>query len=172
MDAHRGTAETEGTSVETGFKSWLRRRLAKLRGQHGSAMIEIALVLPILLLVVTGIVNVGLMVFNYLSLTNATQMAAEQVAISRALTNDPCALAVNTVVAAEQGLNTTALGYQLTINGTVYNGTTCTAGNGTLRNAQYDPMRLKVTYPCSLKVYGATLISNCTMTSVMSETIQ
>ena len=46
-------------------------------------MVEMALVLPVLLLVVTGILTFGLAFNNYLLLTEATSVGARTLAISR-----------------------------------------------------------------------------------------
>ena len=52
-------------------------------------MVEMALALPILLLVVTGILTFGLAFNNYLLLTEATSVGARTLAISRGATTDP-----------------------------------------------------------------------------------
>ena len=64
---------------------------SRLRGlaQDGQAMVEMALVLPVLLLVVTGILTFGLAFNNYILLTEATSVGARTLAISRGGTTDP-----------------------------------------------------------------------------------
>lgn len=50
--------------------------------EEGQAMVEFALVLPILLLVVCGIIDFGWMFFNQLTLQNATNIAARTGVVS------------------------------------------------------------------------------------------
>jgi Flp pilus assembly protein TadG len=141
------------------------------RGQRGAAMIEIALVTPILLSIAVAIAQFGIFVFNYQSLVNAVQMGAEQVSISRGITTDPCATVVNTVTAAQQGLITGSLSYSLTINnGTPITTTSCPSSASSL--VQGAPIVVKVSYPCNLKIYGQNLIPSCSMVSQMTEVIQ
>src|ERR1700755_2522690 len=77
--------------------------------EQGQAMVEIALVLPVLLLVVTGILTFGLAWNNYVTLTEATNVGARALAISRGATTDPCAVAANAVIAAAPLLNSSNL---------------------------------------------------------------
>ena len=55
--------------------TWLRRNEA------GQAMVEMALVLPILLILIGGIVDFGWLFYNQLSLTNAAREGARYAAI-------------------------------------------------------------------------------------------
>ncbi len=53
----------------------------KLKNEKGQAMVEFALVLPILLLVVCGIIDFGWLIFNQLSLDNACREGARYAAV-------------------------------------------------------------------------------------------
>jgi len=75
------------------------------RNQSGQAMVEFVLVAPILLLLVFGIVQFGIMFNNYLTLTDAVRAGARQAAVSRTLT-DPSGIAKARVRTAAANLDT------------------------------------------------------------------
>ena len=144
---------------------------------QGSSLIEFAVALPVMLLVVTGITTFGLAINSYVSLTDATNTAARQVAISRGETNDPCALAVGVVENAAPFLATSSLSFTLTLNGTVYTGTTCSSTSTTSGAAANllagKKATLQVTYPCSLQVFRANYgSSGCVLNATTTEVVQ
>lgn len=53
-----------------------RRRKKRLKGEKGQAMVEFALILPILLLIICGIIDFGWMFYNQLSIDNACREGA------------------------------------------------------------------------------------------------
>ncbi len=56
-------------------------RKARLSGQKGQSIVETALILPIIILILTGIIDFGLMFNNYLVITNASREAARNAAV-------------------------------------------------------------------------------------------
>jgi Flp pilus assembly protein TadG len=144
--------------------------------QDGQAMVEMALVLPVLLLVVTGILTFGLAFNNYLLLTEATSVGARTLAISRGETTDPCATAAAAVYAAAPLLVAADLSFTFVLNGTTYTGASCSSGSsttgaaGNLKQGSY--ASVTVTYPCNLAVYGANYAPNCSLQSQISELVQ
>ncbi|HZQ80451.1 MAG TPA: TadE/TadG family type IV pilus assembly protein [Gaiellaceae bacterium] len=56
--------------------------MSRLRDEGGQAIVEFALVLPILLMVVTGIVQFGIAFNHYLTLTDAVRAGARVAAVS------------------------------------------------------------------------------------------
>lgn len=56
-------------------------RKARLYGQKGQSIVETALILPIIILILTGIIDFGLMFNNYLVITNASREAARNAAV-------------------------------------------------------------------------------------------
>ena len=113
---------------------------------------------------------------NYLQLTDGVNIGARQLAISRGQTTDPCSTASAAVISAASLLKSSNLTFKLTLNGTSYTGTTCSSSSTTTGAAgnlvQGTTATLLVTYPCSLKVYGSTLVSTCMLTSQTSEMVQ
>ncbi|MGI4756655.1 MAG: TadE/TadG family type IV pilus assembly protein [Janthinobacterium lividum] len=135
----------------------------------GQALVEFALVLPVLLLVVFGIFTFGIAFSNYLVLEDATNVGARQLAISRGQTTDPCSTASTAVIAAAPTLTKANLGFSYTFNGNAASGTSCTSAAVYL--VQNATAKITVTYPCSLVSfrwnYGA-----CTLTAATAELIQ
>jgi Flp pilus assembly protein TadG len=144
--------------------------------EQGQALVEMALLLPILLLVVTAIFTFGLAFNNYVMLTEATSVGARALAISRGQTTDPCATASAAVYTAAPLLVASNLSFTLVLNGTSYTGTSCSSGSSTTGAAgnlvQGDNAVLTVTYPCSLGVYGANYAPNCSLRAQMTELVQ
>jgi Flp pilus assembly protein TadG len=144
--------------------------------EDGQAMVEMALVLPILLLVVTGILTFGLAFNNYVLLTEATSVGARALAISRGATTDPCATASSAVIAAAPLLTPANLSFTFVLNGATYTGTSCSSGSSTTGAAanlvQGANAIVTVTYPCSLAVYGANYAPHCSLQAQMTELIQ
>jgi Flp pilus assembly protein TadG len=144
--------------------------------ENGQAMVEMALALPVLLLVLTGILTFGLAFNNYVLLTEATSIGARTLAISRGATTDPCATASSAVIAAAPLLSAANLSFTFSLNGTTYTGTSCSSGSSTTGAAanlvQGTNAIVTVTYPCSLAVYGANYAPHCSLQAQMTELVQ
>jgi Flp pilus assembly protein TadG len=155
------------------------RLLARLRaagGEEGSSLIEFAVCLPVLMLILTGTFAFGIALNNYLMLTNATTIGAQQLSISREQTLDPCAAASAAVIAASPLLKPANLTFAYSLNGVAYTGTTCSSSSytsGAAGNLQVNKSAmLTVTYPCNLAVYGANLVPNCMLKAQLTEMVQ
>jgi Flp pilus assembly protein TadG len=141
--------------------------------ERGSALVELAVCLPILLMIVTGITSFGIALNNDLTLNNAVETGGRQLAILRGNTTDPCSDVTTTIAAASSLLNTAKLAYTFNLNGTTYSSTTtptsssCPAGAALL--LQGKPMTVTVTYPCSLLIYGKNLVPSCTLSAQVTE---
>ena len=75
-----------------------------LRGENGQAAVEFAIVVPILLLVVFAIVQLGMVFNNNVTLTDAVRAGARVATVSR-LAADPTAAVVTRVRAAAVNLH-------------------------------------------------------------------
>jgi Flp pilus assembly protein TadG len=69
------------TRTTTGLGRWSRR-------DDGQAYVEFALILPILLLLVMGIIQFGNAFRTYITLTDATRVGGRQAAVSRSIQPD------------------------------------------------------------------------------------
>lgn len=146
------------------------------RRDEGQSLIEFALVLPVFMLMVTGIFVFGIAYNNWLVLTDATSLGGRTVAISRGNTLDPCATAASAISSASPGLNSSLITYSFVINGTSYSGSSCSSSSTTQGAAgnliQGGTITLNVSYPCSMVVYGKNLVPNCTLRAVVTELVQ
>jgi Flp pilus assembly protein TadG len=154
----------------------LKQYSRSAHNEEGQAMVEVALVLPLLLLVLTGIFAFGLAFNNYILLTEATTIGARTLAISRGATTDPCATASSAVIAAAPLLTPANLTFSFSLNGVSYTGTSCSSGSSTTGAAanlvQGANAMVTVTYPCSLVVYGGNYAPQCSLQAKMTELIQ
>jgi len=119
---------------------------------EGGALVEFAMVLPMMMVIITGIFYLGIALAMYLQLTNATEVAAHQLSLSRAQTTDPCSSAATTFYAAAPNLSHGNLTFSYVLDGQSYSGTTCTAGAAYL--VQGTSAQMTVSYPVQLGIYG------------------
>ena len=118
------------------------------------------MVFPLLLMVLFGIIQCGILFNNWVVLTDAVRAGSRQLAISRAPGQDGCVLAVATVKAAAAGLNPA----NLTITWTVTD--SCTS---LLAGSQ---ATLRATYPCQLAVLGVIYVPGCVLQAQTSERVE
>jgi Flp pilus assembly protein TadG len=137
--------------------------------QRGGSLIEFTLVMPILLVVMTGMVSFGFALHNELVLTNAVNTGAQLLSFSRGQTTDPCATAYGAISGAAPTL-ATGLTLTFVINGTTYSSTTsCTAGAANM--VQGGSAQVQATYPCTLAVLGMNF-PGCRLGAQITEFIQ
>jgi Flp pilus assembly protein TadG len=137
--------------------------------QRGGSLIEFTLVMPVLLVTMTGMVSFGFALHNELVLTNAVNAGAQQLAFSRGQTTDPCATAYSAISSAAPSL-TTGLSLSFVINGSTYASTTsCTSGASNM--VQGASAQVTATYPCTLAVFGMNFPS-CHVGTQVTEFIQ
>lgn len=73
-------------------------RLKCFKNAKGQSLVETALILPVLLLILTGIIDFGLLFNNYLVVSNASREGARRVAVGN--TDDQITAAVKAVAAS------------------------------------------------------------------------
>lgn len=171
--------ETAPGKLRVGSRSLASRLRALMRnGDEGSALVEFALILPMLLLITTGILVFGVAMNNYLQLTNAVSMGARTAAINAQLTKDPCALASNAIIAAAPGLTASKITFNFTFNGVSYpNQSTCNSSSvttGAAGNlASGTNVTVNATYPLNLSVFGKVFSqSNAVLSASSTELVQ
>ena len=162
--------------------SRLRRRLRRRAGsERGSSLVEFAIVLPLLMLVTTGVFAFGFALNNYLELTNAVNTGAQLLSISRGVTTSPCTAAINAVYNAAPNLSEGNLAFTFTFSNNGTNTTYTTASKcdaaateaGSPIFAQGESVKLVATYPCTLVGYGFNFSSlGCTLTANVTEIVQ
>ena len=143
---------------------------------EGSALVEFSLALPVMMIILVGMCVFGIAIMTYIQVTQATGVGARLLAVSRGQTLDPCAAASNAVINAAPTLASASFTFSLTLNGTTYNGRTCSSASYTTGAAgnlvQGASARITVRYPCSMIVYGTDYSPGCRITQVMTELVQ
>lgn len=173
------------------IRSIKRRGRLHVCGDRGSALVEFALVLPVLLLFITSVVA---MVFTFnqaLEFENATIITGQLLSISRGnvsdtTTNNVCLLAENGFYAAAPNFNQSDLTFSFVFNAVSSNGTVTTttisganpqsSSNTGCDTTAYDQMNqgssvtVLVTYPCisPFAVYGGGAYSNGTTSNALN----
>jgi Flp pilus assembly protein TadG len=167
MNELNPVSPTNGTRIETrSIAALLRSRLRP--AEEGGALVEIALVLPILATLVLGIFSVGVMFMNYLDLTEATGAGAQYLQLIRTSTSDPCGDTFTAIKNAAPGLVSASVNLNFTLNGTPVSGTSCPGDQSDLEAGQ--PVSVTATYPCNLSIYGVNFApSGCTLSATATE---
>ena len=147
---------------------------AKLRSAEGNALVEIAVTMPIVFMLLTGVFSLTLALSQKVELTEAVANGGRNLAVERGFT-DPCKDVTQTIDNTLLGLDTTKLTLSYNINGDAYgSGVTSCPGTGGGQNAdmaQGKTATITASYPCFITVYGAPLMS-CTLGTQISEVIQ
>ena len=81
----------------------------RIRDEQGQTMAEFAIVLPILIVLLFGIVQFGILFNNYVTLTDAARAGARAAAVSRQ-SGDPTGTATAAVRSSANDLNQAKLG--------------------------------------------------------------
>ncbi|HST25974.1 MAG TPA: TadE/TadG family type IV pilus assembly protein [Gaiellaceae bacterium] len=130
-----------------------RRR--RLRSQRGQSMAEFAIVAPVLLLVLMGIMQLGVVYNNWVTLTDAARAGARKAAVCRSGCSPDATTAVqNAVKNSAANLNLSNL--TVTVTSTWAQGADAT---------------VSASYPWSINVMGVNVASG-TMTSTTTERVE
>jgi Flp pilus assembly protein TadG len=175
-----------------------RRRRAGLRSrggrasasfsasEDGNALVEFALVAPVMLMIMMGIIVIGSTMGNYIQLIEATASAARTVAVSRSNTLDPCNTAVSAASSGAPMLTSANLTYKLVLKsslgstlgtyGPTQGSLSCSGTKYTVGPPSYlqegGSATFTVTYPCNLSIYGTNYWSGCSLQAQTTEMIQ
>ena len=84
-------------------------------GERGQSLFEFALVLPILMLVLVGMITFGIALNNFLELTSGATAGAQALSVSRGQTADPCSGGSPHFMRAAPNLAQTNLKFTITI---------------------------------------------------------
>ena len=133
----------------------------------GSALVELAIALPVYLIIITGMVSTVMALTAYEQLAFATFAASEAIGANRGLQTDPCALAATELAASLPTWKTTGLSMDVwitqnvggvqsspihygpyTISNASCTGDAATSGNGnySYNNAKNEPVTVRATY--------------------------
>ena len=140
----------------------------------GGALVEMAVTLPILMVMFTGIFSFSMALYQKLQLSEAVSNAGRFLATERGDT-DPCQKTTNTIYTAAPGLTQSDINLTYTLGSQSYGaGTTSCPGAGGVANPNMTAggnATIRATYPCSLSVYGMKFAS-CSLSSQITEVVQ
>ena len=145
------------------LRAWLSH------GDEGGALIEIALTVPVLLGLVTGICTFGIAFSNQLTLTQAVGTAGQYLAQIRTTSTNPCADAFTALKNAAPNLKPANIAMTVIMNGTTptQTGNSCSGAQTNL--VQGSSVTVQATYPCTLAIYGVSFASGCQLTAKVTE---
>lgn len=150
----------------------IRTRIQRLlhSEERGNAIVEMAIALPVMMFLMTGIFSFSNALYQKLSLAEAVSYGGHVLAMDRGDAN-PCATATAAIKAAAPHLNPANLTLTYTFNGISQGtGTTsCTGGAADLlskKNAM-----IQASYSCGLGVYGHSF-GLCTIYEQITEVVQ
>ena len=143
----------------------------KLFGDRtGSVAVEFALIVPVLIFVLQGIVVAAIALNKYVMLTDAVRVGVRELAMSRGVGTTPKTNVLSKIYASAPTL--TQANFVVTIK---IDGTACSTDAGcvtALNAAQGKPAQVIATYPCNLKVLNYDFFVACTLTSQTTEYVQ
>ncbi|MGE0668697.1 MAG: TadE/TadG family type IV pilus assembly protein [Sphingomonadales bacterium] len=137
----------------------------------GAAVVEFAMLAPVLFMLLIGTFQFGIVINQYIQLTEATRVGGRTLAISRG-TSTPIATTKNAVYASAPSLTQGNMGF------TIYAGATqCTTVENTcstaLTNNQGGQATITVSYnACSAFVFGKDYLPSCNLSSTTSVRIE
>ena len=130
-----------------------RFRALLRRGERGQAILEMAFLMPLLLVIVMGVCYFGIAMNNYLSLQSAVTAGAVNLAENQSLATpvpNACTVAT-TVIQGASNLKPSQITITYPTSGSCAGG--LVAGT---------PVTVNATYPCVLPIYGMNFTS-CTL---------
>ena len=170
-------------------RSRAMKTLAVFGEERAQSLVEFAIVFPILIILVMGIITFGQAFGTYQTLTNAAAAGAQGLSIARGQTVNPCTTASSPAFGIASTLNRNNIKFTITISppaGNVGGATytlatnqanpTCPAADTSSAPAtDLQPgwnANVTLTYPCSVIIFATNFAPNCTLTAQTTEVIQ
>jgi Flp pilus assembly protein TadG len=140
-----------------------RRGSTLVTDERGQAAVEFALILPILMALLLGIIQFGIVFNNYVTITDAARAGARKAAVSRFL-SDNGATAKTAARNSAQGLDQAKLGVTASA---------CAAGvcSAAAWNIPGSDVVVTTTYPYSIHILGWTVKAG-NLTSTTKERLE
>jgi Flp pilus assembly protein TadG len=177
-------SHSDATALKRGFRhaaksmeftaplgSLVRRVRSMRSGDQGSALVEIALVMPMLLAVITAICAFAVAFNNQLTLTSAVGSGAQYLQLIRLTTTNPCADTLTAIENAAPNLTPASINLSINFNGTTVTSNSCAGDQSYLVQGQ--SVTVSATYPCALPImpmgYGTKFVSSCQLAAKVTE---
>jgi Flp pilus assembly protein TadG len=148
----------------------------------GAALVEFTILLPVLLLLIMGLIQFGMIFYDYIMVTNAAAVGARQFAISR-LDTTPATDTLNVINNSSAQLN--GLSISLSVNNQAACSTNTSINNQTCQTqlqtafstgnpASPEPVSVTVSYPCNgvMLDFLFNMSGICPLTSKMEQPVQ
>jgi Flp pilus assembly protein TadG len=159
-----------------------KRRSDDGLGESGAVVVEFALLAPVLLLILTGMIVFGLVLNQYIMLWNGVGVGAAQFAITGGgASSTPATAAVTAIVNSAPTLTAANISVTLTVgsNTACFSGTAAssTSAGDTACSAQLqanagNPAVVLATYPCTLTVMQYDFFPNCQLSAQVTELVE
>lgn len=149
----------------------MSRYWRKLVGDRkGSVAVEFALIVPVLIFLLQGIVIAAIALNKYVMLTDAVRVGVRELALSRGVSTTPQSSVLSRIYASAPTLIPAKMVVTIKINGTACStDADCVTA---LNLAQGKPAQVIATYPCSLKVLNYDFAVACKLSSQTTEYVQ
>jgi Flp pilus assembly protein TadG len=145
------------------FRLWqllpgARRTILRAGREEGTSLFEFAMVLPLVMVLLVGIIKGGIYFYDYVVLADAVATGARTLATNRQAAN-ACTLGETALKNAAYNLNQSLITIQPeTFTGT--NGSTCAALQPN------DAVTMSATYPCDMAIpFLGSLWASCALSS-------
>ena len=173
MDMHKGSRAAAAPGVRVGPRPGNKQAGGRARDQQGQTSVEMAMALPVLLMMLTGSLTLGLALNNDMQLTYATDAAAQALSISRGQTTDPCGTASQAAYSAAPSLSQSSLNFTIVLNTQSYGPATKPSCSGAQQYlVQFQNAKVTTTYPCNLNIFGFNPAPSCTLQAQTTVLIQ
>jgi|SRR5271157_52821 len=164
MPGMRRAAASKNEHAEARFPGGrVRARLCS--GSEGQAIVEFALVMPVLLMLLTAIFMFSIATYNAISLQTAVGQGVQVMATGQNIVDDPCGNAT-TVIDTATTLNASLITIKFYAGGSLV---TAGAGGSCAGLTTGTEVTVTATYPCSLAIYN--FARSCQLTASESEPV-
>jgi len=163
--AASGNARTSSRSAGRLLRAWLHN------GDGGQSMVEVALLLPIVMMMLTGIFSVGVAYVNLGSLQTGVNLGASDLAGLYSVTSDPCADTFAIIASGAQSFNPAKITVTYYLNaptsaaatGTKEGPFTGSSANScsSIALTERSYFSIYALYPCNIGMYGISFSSSC-----------
>ncbi len=137
------------------------------RNEEGSVLVELAVALPMLMLLITGVFSFAAAYSNQLTLTQAVGSGGQYLQQIRSSTTDPCKDVLTQIENSAPSLTPSSITLTLTLDGKSVPGNSCSGDQSYL--IQGAPVTVNATYPCNLYAFSKNFGTSCQLSAQVTE---